>query len=184
MGHPAVLSDAYAIDADSGALKLVNVVPVPQIPDCIAVAPKGDYAYVVGPGTDRIAAYAIDPGSGALTAGLTSRLQGGSGAYVIAIEPSGHFAYTGGEGGQKMGAYSIGDNGLLTALPNFPAASAVGTLQIAIDPSGTFLYFPQSGSLNTVSGFRMDASSGTLTGVSGSPFAAGSQPMEVVVTRK
>ena len=46
---------------------------------------------------------------------------------------------------------------------------------MVIDPKGKFAYVPNHGS-NDVSAYATDATSGALKPVTGSPFAAGSQP--------
>jgi 6-phosphogluconolactonase len=46
---------------------------------------------------------------------------------------------------------------------------------VTIDPTNQFLYVVNNGSAN-VSGFRFDASTGGLTPITGSPFAAGNLP--------
>ena len=60
----------------------------------------------------------------------------------------------------------------------FPAGS-VPTLA-TVDPTGTFLYVSNNGSGN-VSAYMIDQSTGALTEVSGSPFAAGTGPCGVAV---
>jgi DNA-binding beta-propeller fold protein YncE len=54
---------------------------------------------------------------------------------------------------------------------------------VAIDPTGTFSYVPNYNS-NNVSAFTINASSGALTQVQGSPFAAGSNPWKVAIDGK
>ena len=46
---------------------------------------------------------------------------------------------------------------------------------MTIDPANQFLYVANDGSAN-ISGFRLDASTGALTPMAGSPFPAGNHP--------
>jgi 6-phosphogluconolactonase len=46
---------------------------------------------------------------------------------------------------------------------------------VSIDPTNRFLYVASHGAAN-IAGFRLDASSGALTPISGSPFPAGNHP--------
>lgn len=62
--------------------------------------------------------------------------------------------------------------------------SAAGTAPagVAADPNLKFLYVANSAS-NDVSAFSVDVSSGKLTPIAGSPFAAGKQPSSVIVVQ-
>ena len=51
---------------------------------------------------------------------------------------------------------------------------------VAIDPTGKFAYVPNAGS-NNVSAYTIDAASGALTPVKGSPFKAGIAPVSMTV---
>jgi DNA-binding beta-propeller fold protein YncE len=51
---------------------------------------------------------------------------------------------------------------------------------VAVDPTGKFAYVPNSGS-NDVSGYAINATSGALKPVKGSPFAAGTNTDGVAV---
>src|SRR5206468_1456463 len=54
---------------------------------------------------------------------------------------------------------------------------------VAVDPTGKFAYVTNSGTHgdNTVSGYTINATTGALTPIPGSPFAAGLNPLFVVV---
>ena len=52
---------------------------------------------------------------------------------------------------------------------------------MAVDPSGTFAYVANRGD-NNVSGYRINRTTGALTPIAGSPFAAGDGPYSVAVT--
>ena len=60
-------------------------------------------------------------------------------------------------------------------------AAAPKPLGIAVDPSGQFVYVANSGSRN-VSAYVLNRTSGSLTAVTGSPFAAGTGPTAVTTT--
>jgi 6-phosphogluconolactonase len=66
--------------------------------------------------------------------------------------------------------YSIDStSGRLTALSGSPFLAGVGTLAIAIDSSGRFLYSVNQND-STMSAFRIEPFTGVLTEISGSPF--------------
>jgi len=53
-------------------------------------------------------------------------------------------------------------------------------MSVAVDPTGKFVYVANEGSTN-VSGYTLNATTGALTAISGSPFAAGLVPFSVAV---
>jgi 6-phosphogluconolactonase (cycloisomerase 2 family) len=64
---------------------------------------------------------------------------------------------------------------MLTPLPGFPVVTGTDAYSVSLDLINQFLYVANDGSAN-VSGFRLDASTGALTPMSGSPFPAGNHP--------
>jgi 6-phosphogluconolactonase (cycloisomerase 2 family) len=55
------------------------------------------------------------------------------------------------------------------------ACAGANPSAVTIDPSGQFAYVPNAGS-NNVSAYAINGTTGALTAVAGSPFAAGSDP--------
>ena len=168
---------AFNIDQSTGVLQLVTSIPGPAQAGGLALDPSGTLLYAVGAGSNSINTFTISSSTGAITASTPSSLELQDGAYTISIHPSGRFAYTV-EAGQKLVAYGL-QNGMFTSL-NSIYSGALGSMQLAIDPSGAFIYAPQTGSSNNVTGFRIDAS-GTLTALPGSPTMTGQQPMSVTI---
>jgi 6-phosphogluconolactonase len=124
-----------------------------------------------------------------LTAIAGSPFTAGSSPVSVAVDPSGKFAYVvnflGGSG--RVSGYTINPStGALTAITGapFPAAGDVSN-SVAVDPSGKFAYVVNASdtqaSFNNVSGYTMNPSSGALTAIAGSPFAAGTIPHSVAV---
>ena len=71
-----------------------------------------------------------------------------------------------------MGAYAIGANGALTPVAGSPYSTGNYPLGAASDPDGKVLSVANSLD-GTISTFNIDARSGGLTEISGSPFSAG-----------
>ena len=63
-----------------------------------------------------------------------------------------------------------------------PVPAGTAPVAVAADSTFKFLYVANSGS-NNVSAYTVDAPSGTLTPVAGSPFAAGGQPSYVLIVQ-
>lgn len=166
---------AYEINSATGALALVGSVQGPSSGGGLAVDPAGVFVYAVGAGANSEMTYAIDPVAGTLTPTSTSPLTFQNGAYTIALDASGSFAYTV-ESSVNLAAYSV-KNGVLTNIGSI-SGGAYGSQQLAIDPTGSFIYAGETGTVNEVVGYRI-ASSGTLTALPGPPVSSGGWPFSI-----
>jgi 6-phosphogluconolactonase (cycloisomerase 2 family) len=167
----------YSIDPSTGALtqrSSVNGLAA----GVASLTPNGRYLYYATPtGIDE---FAIDAPSGGLTP-----LAGSPVAYHIApgpavVDPSGKFVYVTNvdpstTSGAQISAWSIDSStGELSAIPLSASATTAGPqVGVTVDGSGTFAI------VTTATGadpscfyvFGIDATTGALTPVSGSPFA-------------
>jgi 6-phosphogluconolactonase len=183
----------FAVNAISGVL-----VPLAE-PQCdagtlvsVAVDPAGPFVYATDnsesppPGSfaavGSVRMYRIDSATGQLVrlSAIGAEPPTAAGALSIAVDPTGHFVYVGAT--DSVSAYAIDPiTGLLTALPGSPFAAAGGYAnELAIDPSGRFLYTANT-TTNNVSALAIDATTGSLTPMPGSPFAAGEAPIAIAV---
>jgi len=183
----------FAVNAISSAL-----VPLAE-PQCdsgqliaVAVDPAGPFVYATdnsgSPPAGSIASagsvrmYQIDSATGQLVrlSAIGAEPPTPAGPISIAVDPTGHFVYVGAS--DSVSAYAIDPTtGLLTALPRSPFAAAGGYLnELAIDPSGKFLYTANT-TTNNVSALAIDATTGSLTPMPGSPFAAGDAPIALAI---
>ena len=98
------------------------------------------------------------------------------------------FAYVVNVYSNNVSAYAIdASNGALTQVQGSPFAAGYGPYGVAIDPSGKFAYVANNGTISghytgNVSAFAINPRSGALTPVSGSPFAAGKNPLGVAIS--
>jgi 6-phosphogluconolactonase (cycloisomerase 2 family) len=97
------------------------------------------------------------------------------------------YAYVANRYSNNISAYAINaSTGALTQVQGSPFATGYGAYAVAIDPTGRFAYVANdgtgSGSQGNVSGFAINARSGALTSLQGSPFAAGSNPIGIVIS--
>lgn len=166
---------AFSINASNGALTLVATVPAPT-GNGLAMDPAGTFLYAVG-FANSIQTYRIDSTTGVPTLAVASPTATHGSSFTIALDPVGHFAYTV-EAGQTLVAYSL-QNGVFTSLNDF-SSGALGSVQLAIDPSGSFIYAPQTGTDNDISGFQISPS-GFLTPIADSPTPSGKQPFSVTI---
>lgn len=192
-------SSAYSIDTVTGALSLLSGVQYPGEPCTFAGVedPLGkfffgiDYDFNVhwGVYTD-----AVNGATGALTPAGYSNVDNYPSA--VAVHPSGKFLYITDNKSSYVAAYTIDSTtGNLAIIPGSPYGDsctygpcapagpyATGSQpeSIAIDPSGKFAYVGNMYS-NNISGFSIDATTGAMAPIPGSPFAAGMGPASVAI---
>jgi 6-phosphogluconolactonase (cycloisomerase 2 family) len=140
------------------------------------VDPSGNFLYAISNITlNTISVFSINSSSGALTPimGSPFQLPMSGLAYSVAVHPSGKFLYVSFPQSEQIAAWSIdASTGTPTVVPGSPFASGVASgdapNSLSVAPSGEFLYALSGGA--TVFGFSIDASSGALSTVNGSPF--------------
>src|ERR1700722_17473605 len=126
--------------------------------------------------------FSVDTSTGALT--LEPNGPSAPGGFGIAATPSASFLYSSNDTAGGVAGFSISQTGALSAvdgspflLPNDPPYSNLSNVDsLAMHPSGQFLYAPDPPT-NDVVAFAVDNTTGVLT-----PFPAGTQPEQVVVT--
>ncbi len=163
--------NTYAITADGGLPAEPNSsITIAGTPTSLTLDARGRFAYVASSDADKsIYAFKIDAVTGALTAvGEPAQIEATSPAYV-AGDPSGHFVYASQNGVFGIRGYRVDQTtGALSELPESPfGLTKVFAGAIAFHPAGGFLF--SSG--NGLHAFAVDANSGALTLVEGSPFS-------------
>jgi 6-phosphogluconolactonase (cycloisomerase 2 family) len=156
-------------------------------PTSITVDSTGRFVYV----TDHqapsyygsVRGYTRDGTTGALTPMIGSPFASENQPSSLAIGPGGKFAYV--PDANDIWVYGIdGTSGALTPIGGNPipapsgSNSAVGTTTIVIDPSGAFACAVRD---TNIAVYRINGTSGALTPVTGSPFAAGTNPIAIAI---
>jgi 6-phosphogluconolactonase (cycloisomerase 2 family) len=183
---------AFALDATTGAPTALTGSPFAACAEYSAPAavidPAGTHLYVGGSGPvpagdpldGLICAYTIDASSGALTpvAGSPFHASNDPGN-ALAIDPSGKFLFLAGTGG--LAEFLVNADGTLTAVAGSPFAAGENPELLALDPAGPFIYVgnQSTGSYAQIFGFSIDATTGSLTPVPGSPYANGDVPLSL-----
>ena len=177
--------DAWAIAPGTGALT-----PLPGSPFSL-----GPLSFAAGLAMNNAAQvlYVADAGkidalhadaTGALTPILGSPFLGG-GTLYLTVDPLSRFVFASDDAPPgSVVAFTISSTGALTAVPGSPFATIpgyVGTTrpsQIVTDATSSFVY---TGLMATgqVAAFSVNASTGALTPVPGSPFPAGNNPLSL-----
>jgi DNA-binding beta-propeller fold protein YncE len=156
------------------------------------VDPAGKFAYVANYQDATVSGYSINAATGALTSVLGSPFPtSGCGAgeslcfpTSVAVDPTGKFAYV--SFGNISGYTINATTGALTPIPGspFPAGggpASQGIGQVAVDPTGRFAYVANE-SDKGVWGYTINATTGALTAIPGSPFPGGILPFSAATT--
>lgn len=187
--YVATLSNllAYSIDAATGALSTLAGSPfdVGAVHLAVTLHPTGEFAYVTNQASASVSAYRVDAATGSLSTVAGSPFAtGGGNPSSIAIDPAGRFAYVTNSSTGSVAVFTVeAATGALAPIAGSPFAAG-GCLQSAtVDPTGKFLYVANTGcgSTGSVLAYTLDAATGALTPVTGSPFAAGIGAYSVTV---
>lgn len=166
---------AFTIGVD-GALTQVSGSPFPGglQPVSVAVDPSGKFAYVANFFSHDVSAYSIDSTTGALTS--IGDFQAAIAPDSVAVDPSGKLAYVAiatppYNPVNEVLAFNIdGTTGALTTV-GLPVAAGTAPASVAVDPLGGFVFVANVIS-NNDSVYAINGTTGALTPVPGSPFAA------------
>lgn len=140
----------------------------------------GRFAYVTNEADNTISIYTINAASGQLR--HRGYAQTGTGPKSVAVDASGKFAYVVNATSNNVSAYAIdAGTGSLSPVAGSPFATGVAPQAVTVDPKGRFAYVTNmaAGSGGSVSAFTIDAATGALAAVAGSPFASGVNPYSV-----
>jgi 6-phosphogluconolactonase (cycloisomerase 2 family) len=179
---------AFTISA-SGALAPVagSPFPVDSGPRSIEVDPAGKFAYVPNLASDEVEVFSIGA-TGALNIAsrVRTRPQAAAialsmGTIVVTYTPK--FAYVANLVSNDVSGFTIDvTSGALTPVAGSPFPAGSGPFGAVVDPFGKFVYVTNGNSVvpvtngDTVSAYSIDANTGALVPVPGSPFArSGSQ---------
>lgn len=171
--------DAYFIDRRYGYIYAVPGSPFPigEKPDDLRVHPSGKFVYVTL-FSGGVYAFAVQSnGSLTVVPGSPFVTQGES--WGLSITANGKYLYVSDYTDGKIDAFAINEgDGVLTPVPGSPFTEEpvgqdgclTGALEIATDPTGNFLIVPRACVIAT-NVYRIDDSNGSISDVSGSPFA-------------
>ena len=157
------------------------VTPTILDPLSIVAHPTADFLFMSDVGTGEITTFRIGS-DGSLTA-VTPTTQTSQQALFATVTPDGRFFYQALRlaGVATIPGFSIASDGALLAIPGDAAATGNQPRTLTVDPSGRFLYvtIPSSsaGLSTAVFGYAIEALTGALTPLPGSPYSAGESPI-------
>ncbi|HSZ60466.1 MAG TPA: beta-propeller fold lactonase family protein [Terriglobales bacterium] len=175
----------YNVNGDGTLTLNQSPIPAGSGPHAAVIDPSGNYLLVTNSLSNNISVFQIDSSSGALTEVQGSPFYANASPTELVF--AGQFVYVTNPGLGTVTGFSFA-NGVLTQVPNSPFFSGAGAS--ALVESGTYLYVVNPSASNptlpnttgNVSGFNI-GSNGSLTSITGSPFAsvAGSGPSAITV---
>ena len=194
---------AYSIDRSSGSLTPVAgspfAVPIGGFPSpgsvpcslTVHATTSGQALYVADSWQNYIWQFNIDATTGALVLSQSSPFSTPGGPYSIRAGSYGPYVYLSNSypsypSGSVAGYFMDENTGSLTAISGSPFLGGLVPVGLALDPKGQFAFTANQGSylnnyVGTVSAYTIDAHSGALTPVPGSPFAAGLEPTSIAI---
>jgi 6-phosphogluconolactonase len=183
MNQNANTVSGYTIASD-GSLSNITGSPFASgvtTPTWISFTPNGGFAYVSGSGSNNIAAFTADPNTGVLTP-IASGIYATNDSYPasITIDNAGKHLYVPNKHGATISAFTINGDGTLTSIGSVAAGGLTTFLQIEVN--GKYAYASSgNATTNGLYGYAIDATTGALTALTGSPYVTGSQPLFVTI---
>src|SRR5579864_3078357 len=180
-----------SVNRGNGALSVpaaTSPIPPPSPPNIfatdvgpisMAMAPGGTFLFVLDQGSVDISGFAIDPTTGNLSVVKGSPFVSGCSGSSLAITPKADTLFVTCPAAGTIQALTISGQGVLSPPTAVSGPSGSPTFA-AVDPTGRFLYVADP-TANGVFAFTI-GSNGSLTAISGSPFAAGAQPIALAAT--
>src|SRR5262249_48642698 len=139
-------------------------------------------------GSNNVSGYVINSSTGVLTQVPGSPFAAGTQPRFVQLEPSAKFAYVVNSGSNDIWTYTVNSGtGALTPIAPGKLRARQGPMGIGfVGGSLPVTYTPKFAYVannyqHDVSGYTISATSGALTPVPGSPFAAKSRPVSVAV---
>jgi 6-phosphogluconolactonase (cycloisomerase 2 family) len=176
----------YTINTSTGLLTAITGSPLPLYtgngstpavvtPTGLLITPNNAYVYV-SLGSLGVQILTLGTGGGLSTGNAPTLLLPISTSTSpsdmgLASDPLSAFLFVA-EINTGLRVLSIGTGGSLKEVSGSPYATGTGPTGVILDTTGTYVYVTNKGS-NNISGFTLTAASGTLTAITGSPFASG-----------
>ena len=189
----------YRINPVTGSLKHIPTKQLaPESSGLIKFNSDGTFAYQFDEENSAATIYNVNSSTGALTSVAGGPYKVG---HVPPINPAGNFSYIlYGGGGQDISTDTSTLNGTISVCRInsiiglwSPVAAGLHPISFTVNPSGTFLYVVNEGTLgymvgkrdqyfgNSISVYHIDTSTGKLTQIKGSPFATGGLPRHIAI---
>ncbi len=136
------------------------------------ISPNNKFLYAANVSSGTISVYEINPQNGKLTAVGSPVVSGAASPNGLFFHPTGNFLYVTNQGGNRVSAFIVATDGTLTAITGSPFTAGTATTLngLVVDPTGRFLFVASMGGTGGVVGYTIEATTGALTLIPGSPF--------------
>jgi len=178
----------FTVNASTAALTPVTGSPFSTPPNAIRMVmhPSGSFVYTLSGTPGQVQGYSFNSATGALTplTGFPVSLST-TGETGLAISPNGGLLYVSNSGTNVITPFAVGPNGGLTRIQTTTSPLQGSPFYLTFDTGGNFLFgINIGGNLGggSVSVFSVSPL-GTLTEVTGSPFPAGTTPVNAAFSQ-
>jgi len=176
----------FTVNTTTGALTWVYNEPTGSGPSAVTTDTTGQFVYVTNAPGASVSAYSVT--TTAMSGGNPEPLTpvpgqpfaAGGTPVSLVVEPTDHYLYVLNQGDNTISGYAINPtSGALTPLTGSPfaiAGGSSGAAQLAVDPSGKYVYVVSqsyNGSVGGVTQFSINATTGALTQVTATPVTPG-----------
>jgi 6-phosphogluconolactonase (cycloisomerase 2 family) len=144
-------------------------------PSALVSDPTSTYVYVTDFASGNVRGYMVGS-SGSLTALAGSPFAAGNQPSAVTVDPSYPYAYVANSLDSTVTAYSI-SSGALTSIGTY--ATGLQPVAMGIDPSTNHFLYTANFLGNTVSGFELSTTAGTLLVSQYSPYTSNAEPVAV-----
>jgi 6-phosphogluconolactonase len=149
----------FTLDPATGALAASGGIAAGDYPSFLAFDVRHLRLFAVLEATNKVAAFSIAKGSGALT--KLNEVSSAGGPTHVSVDATGQYVMVANYGGGTASVFRVNADGSLGVQTDTRTPGA-NTHQILTDPSNGFVFTPNKGS-DTVSQYVFDATRGTLT---------------------
>jgi 6-phosphogluconolactonase len=180
---------AFSLSSSSGVLTRISGSPFAAgtKPSSVAISPSSKFVYISNASSNNVSEFTVNATTGALTAISGSPVSAGTAPATLTVDPSGKFLFTGNETSDDVSMFTLNTtSGALTTIVPGPTRARNAPVSLVVSSGATAITYTPSyafvadfeGGVPTSS---MNASSGALTAVKGSPFGGGS-PRAIAVS--
>lgn len=150
----------YSVERATAALTARSSIDAGTNPSFLALSPDTRFLYAAQEGSSTVAAYRVDPQTGALT--FINRVGSqGNGPAHVAVDGSGRWVLVANYGAGSVAVYPVRDGGL--GAPTDTDTPGANAHQIITDPSNRYVFVPCLGA-DHIAQYLFDSDAGTLTG--------------------
>jgi 6-phosphogluconolactonase len=149
----------------------------------VVVDPKGRFVYGADFANSTIVGFSLQS-NGTLTGLSGSPFNaGGTQPAGLAMDSNGAFVFVANQGSNSVSVLAVASSGSLSAVSGspFPSGGAQTTF-VTVDPTNQFIYDANLGS-NNIGASSLNATTGALTQLSGSPIAISDSPSWIAVSK-